>query len=532
LFQRHALMVRRQQFVFLLLSTLSAPIASRPAAAVVQVPANFVNETLATGLNEPNSFAFLPDGRLLFTEQRTGNVRLFANGHVSATILVTVPSLESAAYERGLQGVAVDPAWPARPYVYLYYSRTNGFIRLVRYTASGDLSVATGENLLLSAPLLLIDDLPDLTVYHQSGCLRFGPDGMLYVSVGDDDSGYCLAYDPTTLHGDILRLRVSTLPAGGGPQVSRALLAAPGNFFAASPDSNARLVYAYGMRNPWRIQVDRVTGIVYGCDVGESDFEEENEIRPGDWLGWPYREGYKIMIRPSCPEPGGPGTLAFKAPIAVFGRDTNLHAVVSGGPYEPAVGGSNNWPPAYYAQRGDVFYGDYFMGYLRRLSYIGGAWQRAAPVPGQPDDSTWASGLISSVDFLVGPDGSLWWMSQFDSTLFGQTGTLNRIRYVGPTAVPPSAPVAMTLHVAPNPFHDITRLSFALASRARARLSIYDVAGRLVRTLWNGEAPAGETRAAWDGEDARGVRVPPGAYLARLELEGEEPVTARVMRVR
>jgi glucose/arabinose dehydrogenase len=513
--------------------TVLASLSGAPAArAVVRVPSNFVNDQIYCCLNQPNSFAFLPDGRLLYTEQRTGNVRLFVNGHIASNPLVTVPNLASADYERGLQGVAVDPAWPVRPFVYLYYSRTGGFIRLVRYTASGDLSLVTGENLTLSTPLLLIDDLPDLTVYHQSGCVRFGADGMLYVSVGDDDAYYCMADDPTTLHGEILRMNVATLPVGGGPQVPRALLAAPGNPFAASPDSNARLVFAYGMRNPWRFQMDRVNGFAYGCDVGESDFEEENEIQPGDYLGWPYREGDEIMIRPSCPEPGGPGTTPYKRPIAQFGRDANLHAVVSAGSYRPAIGGVSNWPPAYYSNRGDVFYGDYYVGYLKRLTYGANGWAPAAPVPGQPTDSTWASGLISAVDFLVGPDGSLWWMSQFDSTLGGVTGTLNRIRYVGPTAVPQVPASAGTLLAAPNPFRETTDLSFRLSAQARASLAIFDVSGRKVRTLWDGSAPAGETRAPWDGEDARGVRVPAGVYLARLERDGTTPVTIRLLRLR
>jgi len=515
-----------------LLTTLACLFGAPAARAVVRVPSSFVNDQLASGLNQPNSFAFLPDGRLLYTEQRTGNVRLFANGHVAPAVLLTVPNLESTDYERGLQGVAVDPAWPARPFVYLYYSRTGGFIRLVRYTAVGDLAVATGENLSLVTPLLLIDDIPDLTVFHQSGCVRFGPDGMLYVSLGDDDAYYCMAADPTTLHGEILRLNVATLPPGGGPQVMRSQLAATGNPFAANPDSNARLVFAYGMRNPWRFQMDRVNGLAYGCDVGESDFEEENEIRPGDWLGWPYREGDLIMIRPSCPEPGGPGTTPYRGPIAKFGRDANLHAVVSAGSYRPAIGGTANWPAAYYAIRGDVFYGDYYVGYLKRLTYGGLGWTPAAAVPGQPTDSTWASGLVAAVDFLVGPDGSLWWMAQFDSSLGGASGSLNRIRYTDTTTVPPGQPVAGTLLAAPNPFGESTELSFRLAAPARVSLAIFDVTGRRMRTLWDGAAPAGETRASWNGEDASGARLPAGVYLARLERDRTTPATIRLLRLR
>ena len=117
-----------------------------PAGAQVLLPLGFVNDTLFTGLSEPTSMAFLPDGRLLITEQRSGKLKLFVNGHIAAgDPVIVVPDLLSNTYERGFQGVAVDPDWPLRPYVYLYYNRVGGFCRLVRYTASGDLSDSAGR---------------------------------------------------------------------------------------------------------------------------------------------------------------------------------------------------------------------------------------------------------------------------------------------------------------------------------------------------------------------------------------------------
>ena len=158
-----------------------------PSHAAVRLPTGFVNDILLTGLAEPNSMAFLPDGRLLFTEQRTGAVRLFINGHIAASDpVLVVPDLTSLDYERGLQGVAVDPGWPARPYLYLYYTRVGGFCRLVRYRASGDLAGPAGESLSLGDSLLVLDDIPDHNPLHNSGCLRFGPANYLYVSLGDD----------------------------------------------------------------------------------------------------------------------------------------------------------------------------------------------------------------------------------------------------------------------------------------------------------------------------------------------------------
>ena len=171
----------------------------------------------------------------------------------------------------------------------------------------------------------------------------------------------------TTLRGQILRLEVGAIPDGGGPQVPRGDLDPGDNPWANAADLNERLVFAYGMRNPWRFQIDRVTGVLYGCDVGEADFEEQNEIHAGDFLGWPWREANLSFPRGSRPEPGGQGAMPYTPPIAFFSRDGGFPAVISAGMYRPAIGGSHNWPPAYYPDRGDVFYMDYYVGDLQRL---------------------------------------------------------------------------------------------------------------------------------------------------------------------
>src|SRR5204862_4754333 len=103
----------------------------------------------------------------------------------------------STGYERGVEGIAVDPAWPASPYRYVCYTRNDGTIHIERLTGSGDLANPAGQNLSLSNPLVLIGDIPDLNSVHNSGCLRTGAGGYLFVSLGDD-MDRCLAQDPTS----------------------------------------------------------------------------------------------------------------------------------------------------------------------------------------------------------------------------------------------------------------------------------------------------------------------------------------------
>src|SRR2546426_328002 len=116
------------------------------------------------------------------------------------------------APEQGLLGVAVDPEWPTRPYVYFEATQATSIARVTMYTASGDLTDPSSANLQLGNPFVLLGDIPDLQGFHQGGTLRFGVDRRLYVSLGDDGSP-CEAQDLTVLTGKILRLDVSSMHA-------------------------------------------------------------------------------------------------------------------------------------------------------------------------------------------------------------------------------------------------------------------------------------------------------------------------------
>jgi hypothetical protein len=206
--------------------------------------------------------------------------------------------------------------------------------------------------------------------------------------------------------------------------------------------------------------------------------------------------------------------------------------------YRPAPGGSANWPPNYYGfTYGDVFYGEYFSGFLRRLKKVSGVWITPPAVFGQPNSEDWATGLVSGVEFLVGPDGSLWWLAQFDSTLGGTTGSLQRIRFVGlPVGVEDAAGdrgAEGMLGAAPNPFRSVTRVSFRLPAREPVALAVHDLAGRRVRRLLEGEAPAGVSTIEWDGRDDGGAPAGPGLYFVRVRRARDGVTHAvRVLRLR
>jgi glucose/arabinose dehydrogenase len=496
-------------------------------AAQAAVPDNFVHETILTGLNEPNSLTTLPDGRVLFTEQRTAKVRMVVNDHIAATDpLLVVPSVVTTGYEQGVQGIAVDPQWPSRPYLYLFHNRTGGFLRLVRYTASGALTDPNAESLTLGSPMILINDIPDAATNHNGGTLRFGPDGHLYLSIGED-ADQCSAQDSTRLKGNLLRLRVSTLPSTGTGPMPRAFLV-PDTPTLSSPDSNAKLVFAYGLRNPWRFHIDRTTGAILLGDVGEGTYEELDEVRPGDNLGWPFREGNATRSPGPCSEPGGSGHGGYDPPIITVNHSIGAKAILAAGVYRP-TGGAATWPVTYH---GSCFYSDYALGFLRRLTKSGSTWTTPSPVAGQPNATDWATGLTFPVDFVEGRDGSLWCLSQFNSTGTGVTGSLARIRYTGSlvAGVPGTDVPTISLSGSPNPFSTTTQITFSLARTDRVRLAAFDAKGRHVKTLVDGDLAAGAVHVTWDGTDERGITVPPGLYFLRL-TQGGTTGTARLLRM-
>jgi glucose/arabinose dehydrogenase len=510
---------------------LSAALASlsfaAAAHAVPVVPTGFAEEILVTGLDQPNSFAFLPDGRLLFTEQKTGNIRVVLSSFTLVpTPAYTVPDITIDNTERGLQGIAVDPRWPAFPYVYVVYTRVGAQEWIVRLTASGSLTDPLGTNLSLSDPLILIRDIRDLLGNHNGGTLRFGPDEHLYVTLGED-SHACASQQPDSLLGKLLRLDVTRLPAGGGGPVPRALLIPADNPLSGA-DSNASLVYAYGLRNPWRMHIDSETGTVYVADVGWDNVEEINEVVPGSNYGWPWREGNQPQTTPisGCTDPGG----TYAEPILSLDHETtNYIAIQTATVYRPVPSGTSNWPMEYW---GNLFMGDYYQSRMRRLVKTAGTWGYAPPVAGQPTTEEWSGLMFWAVDFLIGPDGSMYWLKAWDDSFRPSSGMIRRIRWQSGSAdVEPTRPVATSgLSSAPNPFARHVELSGAFPSGARVRTVVFDAAGRRVREGVAREAGPGHHVWTWDGHDDHGVPVPAGIYLARFE-SGSVALTGRVLRV-
>lgn len=402
---------------------LALLVASLPSQSV---PSGFVVDTLiSSGLTAPHDFCFLPDGRILVAN-RPGAVTLYANG--GSSIIGTVPSVETGS-ERGLLSICADPAFPQNGYLYVWYSSTqDAFMHLDRFTCTGDLANPASTNLAFAntSRRVILANAPDSAFNHNGGSVRFGPDGRLYLSIGDDANA-CQAQNVATMQGVVLRMNVSGLAPGGSTIPPTALELDPGDNPLSANSDFSRLVIAYGLRNPFRMEIDPATNNLYLGDVGQNAWEEVSEYvyQQGALqlvnFGWPWREANASYS--NCG--GSPPTLT--DPIIAISQGQGWLSVM-GGPVYRAPSGQFAFGANY---QGSYFYSDYFSGQIRRAVKSGNTWVNAPAVPGQPSSTNWATGFVALTSMQVGPDGALY-VSQHPGTYATSNGTLKRIRPLGP----------------------------------------------------------------------------------------------------
>src|SRR5437667_6201322 len=246
------------------------------------LPAGFTETQIALNLTSPTAMAFAPDGRL-FVCLQGGALRVIKAGALLATPFLTV-SVDSSG-ERGLLGVAFDPDFATNQFVYVYYTTPTTPIhnRVSRFTANGDVAVASSEVIVLE-----LDNLSTAT-NHNAGALHFGLDGKLYVAVGENAN----SANSQTLNnrlGKILRINADgTIPADDP-------------FYNAATGAN-RAIWALGLRNPFTFAIQPGVGRMFINDVGQDTWEEINDGIAGSNYAWPTCEGFCNPPNPSFHDP-------------------------------------------------------------------------------------------------------------------------------------------------------------------------------------------------------------------------------------
>lgn len=330
---------------------------------------------------------WLPSDQIVVLEQRTGRVRLAAPGAAFTTALDLAVCGDS---ERGLLGLTADPAFLGNGWVYVYYTAPIGggcVNRVSRFTLAGDTVDPATE-------IILLDNIASTGGNHNGGDLDFDGDGNLLVAIGDAgtdprrDSGSGgsndAAQDRSLLNGTIVRITRTGAPAPGNPFTGAGTSRCAFSGTSASPSTICQEIYAYGLRNPYRIAVDRNDGAgdFFINDVGQGTFEEVNASEVGANYGWPTREGSCAQGRSSGCTAQPPG---LTDPITSYGRA--LGTYITAGAFVP----NGLWPAEF---DGAYLFGDGGSGRI---------WIRRAN--GTVDyDAPFATGAYGLTDMTFGFD--------------------------------------------------------------------------------------------------------------------------------
>ncbi|MGE5177131.1 MAG: PQQ-dependent sugar dehydrogenase [Hyphomicrobiales bacterium] len=319
-----------------------------PATSPGPAPAGYAASRVVSGLSQPVDLEAPPgDTSRVFVVEKTGTIRIVKSGQLLPRPFLDVRDRVSAGSEQGLLGLAFHPQYAANGRFYVDYTDRAGDTHVVEFTVSDDPDSASATEREI---LHVAQPYPN----HNGGRVVFGPDGYLYIGLGDGGSGG----DPQgngqnlgTLLGKILRIDVGA----GSPYAIP-----PDNPFVGRAGARGE-IWSYGLRNPWRFSFDAETGDMLIGDVGQNLWEEvdhEPAGRGGRNYGWNRMEGTH------CYPPGSScDSAGLTLPVAEYGHDQGC-SVTGGTVYRGA---------ALPELDGTYFYGDYCTGMIRSFRVQQGA---------------------------------------------------------------------------------------------------------------------------------------------------------------
>lgn len=444
--------MRRTVFAAAAALFLGAP----AAAGAATYPAGFEERPIVEGLSGPTGMAWTPDGRM-FVIEKDGRLKVVPSGAGSASLVADLSNEVNSYWDRGLLGIAVDSAYDDNNYIYLLYTRERQPMtpdgegqmvsRLERFRITPSNQI-TERRVLLGThngpcppPSNSVDCIPSEGASHSIGSVRSAPDGTLWVGSGDASSFNFVdelalrTYDQQSMAGKILHIDREGRGLPGHP------------FCPANTDLShvCTKVWAGGFRNPFRFKLRPGGGLTVG-DVGwgtteEIDFLPTAPGGGGRLYGWPCYEGgeptggYRDLDQ--CdPEYAKEGTpQAHLGPAHTYSHVPGVGGSVMGGPTY-----SGPYPAGY---QGDVFFGDYSQGFMRKLNV-----DAQGQVTGV---DSFASGW-GGVDIELTPQGEIAYASFGDGS--DGTGSIRRVVYTPGNASPvariqpadPSGPAPLTVN--------------------------------------------------------------------------------------
>ena len=312
-----------------------------PNASTFPDPNAYSWQPFVSGLQRPVDLQADGSGRL-FVIEKVGRIRTIQNGQLLLTPFLDITDrVNNSGNEMGLLGLAFHPAYSQNGFLYVNYTGRGGNTFISRFNASGDNADPNSEKILLTVD----QPFPN----HNGGVLAFGPDGYLYAGLGDGGLGgdpFGNAQSLSTLLGKILRIDINN----GDPY------AVP----ADNPFGNE--IWAYGLRNPWRMSFDSMTGDLYIADVGQGTWEEIDYLPAGSPggtnFGWDFREG--------AHDYEGTAPSGLVDPVAEYSHAEGGCSVTGGYVYRGAM---TEW-------NGIYLYGDYCTGFIWGLIRSNDGWQK------------------------------------------------------------------------------------------------------------------------------------------------------------
>ena len=344
-----------------LVCALAACSGNTPGGPPPGQPGTLDLQLIASGLSSPVFLAAPPsDTARLFVVEQPGRIRIVQHGILLGTPFLDITSRVLYGGEEGLLSVAFHPLYATNHYFYVDYTHPNAagdtvYTMIERYTVSADSNVAD----VLSRKVILqitqpqpVADYPN----HKGGLVMFGPDGMLYIGMGDGGSAgdpQNRAQNPDSLLGKLLRIDVD----GGDPYANP-----PNNPYVGTASGRGE-IWAIGLRNPWRFAFDPVASLLYIADVGQNLWEEVDAAPAGQGglnYGWPIMEGLH------CFRPNPCSTMGLIQPAVEYGHGNGC-SIIGGFVYRGSRAPS---------LVGHYFYSDYCSGWIGSFTYASGTVQQ------------------------------------------------------------------------------------------------------------------------------------------------------------
>ena len=390
-------------------------------------------ESFGPSFNSPVEIKNAGDERL-FVVEKSGKIKILnQNGSVNSTPFLDIEDRVSTnANERGLLGLAFHPNYPENPFFFVNYTNNSGATTISKFSVSANQDIAND-----SETILLEINQPYAN--HNGGCINFGPDGNLYIGMGDGGSGgdpQNYSQNTESLLGKMLRINVNS-----------------GAYSIPENNPYGDEIWSIGLRNPWKFSFDSLNGDLWIADVGQNEFEEINMVQnnPANInYGWRCYEGNEPYNLSGCPDEG----LTF--PVSTYSH-------YSSGDFKCSITGG-------YVYRGNqisglngvYFFADYCSGEIGLLSKNeNDEWDMSLAFPNI--NGSWVSfgEDINGELYIASINGGIYKI--IDAALSNNEIDSNTLNYF------------------PNPFQDYIQIN----SDRPINIELYDLSGRKLREFKN-----------------------------------------------